>query len=89
MYIILKRTLKDYDAWKRIVADGKMRREKGSRGLTVYRSAKNPSEVYIIAEWDDKKSYRDYFNLPEVQQSLGETGTTEVIEISESFKLKA
>jgi quinol monooxygenase YgiN len=89
MYVILKRTVKDYEAWKGIVSDGKVRKEKGSRGLTVHRSKANPNEVYIVAEWDDKKSYRDYFDLPEVQKSLAETGTTEVIEVSESFKLKA
>jgi quinol monooxygenase YgiN len=89
MYVILRRILKDYDSWKGIVADGTVRREKGSKGLTVYRSGANPNEVYIIADWDDNKSYLDYFNLPEVQESLAETGTTDIIEVSERFHLKA
>ena len=89
MYVILKRTLKDYESWKSIVSDGGIRKEKGSKGLNVYRSARNPNEVYIVAEWDDSKSYLDYLNLPEVQKSLAETGTTELIEVSDSFHLEA
>jgi len=89
MYVILKRTLKDYESWKRIVSDGRVRKEKGSKGLNVYRSARNPNEVYIVAEWDDSKSYLDYLNVPEVQKSLAETGTTELIEVSDSFRLEA
>lgn len=33
------------------------------------------------------KQYLDYFNLPDVQRALAETGTTDIIEVSESFHL--
>ena len=81
--------LKDYESWMSIVSDGRVRKEKGSKGLNVYRSARNPNEVYIVVEWDDNKSYLDYLNLPDVQKSLAETGTTELIEVSDSFHLEA
>jgi quinol monooxygenase YgiN len=89
MKIIMKRKLKDYDAWKKIVTDfDGMRREYGSRGATVYRSANDPSEVYLVFDWDDSKPYANYLNLPEVKKALAETGTTEVIEVGESFDLE-
>jgi quinol monooxygenase YgiN len=90
MKIIVKRYLKDYDSWKNLVSTrNEMRKEMGSKGATVYRSAKNPDVVYLIFDWDDQKSYLDYFNLPEVQKVLADTGTTEMIEVGESFNLEA
>jgi heme-degrading monooxygenase HmoA len=91
MYVLLKRKLKDYDSWKSIVSEGSDRKAMGSKGLTVYRTTENPNEVYIVLEWDDSvsTSYQDYLNLPEVKKALADTGTTEVIEVSESFHLTA
>lgn len=90
MKIIMRRNLRDYSSWKeRLPEFGKLRKEKGSKGITVYRNAKNPTEVFLVFDWDDKKPFMDYFNLPQVQQTLAETGTTEIIEVSESFSLEA
>ena len=86
MNIIVRRKLKDYDSWKMIVADAnQVRKEYGSKGGTLYRNAKDPDEVYLIFEWDDRKPYMNYFNRPDVQKALADTGTTEIIEVSESF----
>ena len=89
MNIIIKRKLKDYEAWKNVVSefDG-LRMKYGSKGATVYRNANDPNEVYLVFEWEDGKPYTNYFNLPEVQKALADTVTTEVITISESFYLK-
>ncbi len=86
MYIIIKRRLNDYNRWKEIVAekDG-LRAKYGSKGMTSYRNAADPDEVYLIFEWEDEKPYTDYMNLPEVREALGKTGTFEIIEISETF----
>ena len=90
MKIIVKRNLKDYDSWKEMVSTGnEMRKEKGSKGISVYRSAKDPNEVYLVLDWDDQKSYLDFFNPPDVQKALAQTGTTDIIEVSESFHLEA
>ena len=90
MKIIVKRKLKDYNSWKEMVSTkNETRKEMGSKGMIVYRSTKDPNEVYCVFDWDDRKSYLDYFNLPEVQKALVETGTTEVIELSDSFHLEA
>jgi quinol monooxygenase YgiN len=90
MKIIVKRSLKDYDYWKKLVSTGKeVRKQNGSNGANVYRSAKNPNEVYLVFDWDDQKSFLNYFNLPDVKKSLAETGGTEIIEVSESFNLDA
>jgi len=90
MKIIVKRKLKDYDSWKQLVSErNEVRQEYGSNGAMIYRNAKDPNEVYLVFDWDDGKPYSRYFNLPDVQQSLAETGTTDVIEVSESFSLEA
>jgi len=89
MKFIIKRELKDYDSWKKVVSnlDG-LRKQYGSKGMTVYRSAKDPNEVYLVVEWEEGKPYTNYFNLPEVQKALADTGTIEVIEVGESFYLE-
>jgi len=88
MNIIVKRKLKDYDAWKKVVSDlDGMRKEYGSKGVTVYRNARDPNEIYLIFDWEDEKPYINYLELPEVKKALADTGTTEVIEVSESFHL--
>jgi quinol monooxygenase YgiN len=88
MNIIVKRKLKDYEAWKKLVSemDG-VRQAYGSQGVTVYRNASDPKEVYLIFEWSDDRSYLEYFNRPDVQQALENSGTTQIIEVSEAFHL--
>ena len=89
MNIIIKRKLKDYASWKKVVSDlDGLRKEYGSKGMTVYRNAKDPNEVYLVFDWDDGKPYTNYLDLPEVKKALADTGTTEVIEVSESFDLE-
>jgi hypothetical protein len=88
MYVIVRRKLKDYERWKKVASemDG-TRRKYGSKGGTVYRASMDPNDVILVFEWDDSKPYRTYFELPEVQKALDETGTTEIIEVRESFHL--
>mgnify|MGYP003620431753 CR=1 FL=1 len=88
MYILMRRQLNDYDAWKQVVSqlDG-LRAQYGSRGFTAYRSAANPAEVLLVFEWDDDRPYGDYLALPDVQRALAATGTMEITEVSEVFHL--
>lgn len=60
MFFIVKRKLKDYEAWKKVVGDNELRKARGSKGMTSYRSAKDPNEVYMVFEWDADKPYIDY-----------------------------
>ena len=88
MQLIIRRRLRDYAAWKKMVSerDG-MRQQYGSKGATVYRNAKDPNDVVLVFDWDDQKPYLNYFGLPDVQKALAETGTTELIEVGESFSI--
>ena len=38
-------------------------------------------------DWDDEKPVEAYFRHPDIQKALSDTGTTEIIEVSESFAL--
>lgn len=88
MNVIIKRNLKDYDAWKKMVSemDG-LRKQYGSKGATVYRNAKDPNEVYLVFEWEDGKSFQKYLDLPEVKKAIEGSGAFEAIEVSETFRL--
>jgi quinol monooxygenase YgiN len=88
MFILMKRRLNDYDAWKKVVSDlDGLRAQYGSRGFTAYRSAVDPNEVYLVFDWEDNKPYTEYLNLPDVKKALVASGTMEIIEISEVFQL--
>ena len=41
----------------------------------------------MIFDWDDAKPYTTYMNLPAVKKAVSDTGTIEIIEISEAFHL--
>ena len=88
MYILMRRQLNDYDAWKQVVSqlDG-LRAQYGARGFTAYRSAVNHVEVLLVFEWDDDRSYGDDRARPDVQRALAATGTMEITEVSEVFHL--
>jgi quinol monooxygenase YgiN len=88
MKVLIKRRLNDYDAWKEVVSDlDGVRAGYGSRGLTAYRSAADPNEVFLVFDWDDAKPYTAYLERDDVKAALAATGTTEVTEISEFFSL--
>lgn len=89
MYLIIRRKLNDFDSWKSMVSDLEgTRKEHGSRGMTVYRSAEDPNQVTLILVWDDQKPWREYFERPDVRQALMASGEkAEITEISERFEL--
>lgn len=89
MYVLMRRVLNDFDAWRQIVsANDGLRAQHGSRGATVYRSAANPNEVLLVFDWADDQPYTAYLDLPEVQSALAATGTVEITEVSEVFHLE-
>ncbi|MBI4093202.1 MAG: hypothetical protein HY420_04735 [Candidatus Kerfeldbacteria bacterium] len=92
MKIILRRKLKDYNAWKKMAQEKiELRRQYGSKGATIYRSVKDPNEVFVVFDWDDARSYKEYFERPDVRKFLADTEIipTEIHEVSESFSLEA
>jgi len=89
MHLIVRRKLNDFDTWKTMVNDLEgIRKDHGSRGMTVYRSAEDPNQVTLILEWDDKKPWREYFARPDAQAALKATGEQpEITEVMERFEL--
>jgi quinol monooxygenase YgiN len=89
MHLIVRRKLNDFDTWRTMVNDMEgIRKDYGSRGMTVYRSAEAPNEVTLVIEWDDNKPWREYFGRPDVQEALKASGdTTDITEVSERIEL--
>jgi quinol monooxygenase YgiN len=89
VHLIVRRKLNDFDAWRSMVNDVEgVRKDAGSRGMTVYRNAADPNEVTLVIDWDDKKPWRQYFERPDVQEALEASGTfDDITEVSERFEL--
>jgi hypothetical protein len=54
MNIIVKRKLKDFKAWKKLVSemDG-VRQAYGSQGMTAYQNASESDYVFLVFDWVD------------------------------------
>ena len=86
--MIVRRKLNDFDTWRTLVDDMEGDRgDSGSRGMTVYRSAKDPNEVTLVFEWDDSQPWREYFERPDVQEALKASGSVDITEVSERLEL--
>jgi heme-degrading monooxygenase HmoA len=86
-YLIVHHTVEDYAAWK-LVFDGhaSSRKEHGSKGAQVLRSAQNPNEIVIITEWDNLHDARAFASSPglrEAMQNAGVVGRPEVLFLNE------
>lgn len=61
-YVLVRHKVEEYNKWKNIY-DGNMenRKNNGSKGSHVFRSAENPDELVILFEWDDLDNARKFF----------------------------
>jgi len=73
--MIIRHTVKDFDAWKPVFEEhGSVRREYGVSTVGVYRDAKTPNDVVIILRTDDIDRAQVLLassNLKDVMQSSG------------------
>jgi len=74
-YVLVKHNIKEYDKWKNIFDENmENRKNNGSRGSHVFRSAENPNEVVILFEWDDLDNARKFFVSSETKERMESVG---------------
>jgi heme-degrading monooxygenase HmoA len=81
-YLIVHHHLEDYEKWKLVFDEhGAVRKEQGSKGAQVLRSAQDPNEVMVITEFESVEAARNFVgapNLPEVMQRAGIVGKPDI-----------
>jgi hypothetical protein len=73
--ILVRHTVKDYDAW-RVVYDGDAERRKtgGCTGTHVFRNARNGNEVIINLQWDSVENAQKFLADPETGSAMAGAG---------------
>ena len=74
-YLIVHHQLEDYEKWKPVF-DGHItaRREYGSKGAQVLRSAQDPNEVMVIIEWESVEDARAFADSPGLREAMQRAG---------------
>ena len=74
-YLLIRHQVKNYSAWKdSFIEDRLTRRKSGSRGGFVFRNADKPDEVFILLEWDNHESSRDFVQSGDWKEEMERSG---------------
>jgi len=73
--VLVRHRVANYDAWK-TVYDGfaPIQAEHGVRGHQVLRSHDNPNDLAITHRFDDLKTAKAFFAMPELKQAMTKAG---------------
>jgi quinol monooxygenase YgiN len=77
-HILIRHKVKDYAKWKPVFDQhAATRREKGSRGGILLRSAEDPNELVILFEWEDHKKARDFAESADLRKAMEKAGVSD------------
>jgi heme-degrading monooxygenase HmoA len=77
-YLVVRHKVEDYAKWKLIFDEhAAARREAGSRGIRVLRSADNPNEILAISEWATLEQARAFAQSPGLREAMQRAGVAD------------
>ena len=83
-YVLGRHKVKDWPTWKAIFDEGDaLRRDAGSQGGYVWRSAEDPTEVVILLQWDTLERARQFLggHDPGAQETMERAGILDVPDV--------
>jgi heme-degrading monooxygenase HmoA len=73
--ILVRHTVKDYDAWRLIYDnDADRRKVGGCTGTHVFRNAKDGNEVIINLQWDSVENAQKFLDNPDTPAAMAAAG---------------
>ena len=76
-YLLVRHTVEEYDRWKPVFDEhAPMRKDAGSKGGYIFRSADNPNEVVAIMEMEDLDRARQFVASDDLRQAMQKAGVT-------------
>ena len=73
--VILSHKILDYNRWRPAFdADTQRRNEAGFKNVTVYRSAEDPNNIYILGETDDPSKLASMMSDPNLGELMEKAG---------------
>lgn len=86
--LLVHHKVQDYAAWRKVFDEhDKTRREFGSTGIQVLKSASDPNDLTVIMDWpsvDAAKAFATSDSLKEAMKNAGVTSQPEVMYLVEA-----
>ena len=74
-FILVRHTVADFATWKPAYDEhAAMRKDAGSKGGQVLRSADNPQEVVVLLEWDNLQNAQAFAGSAGLQTAMEKAG---------------
>ncbi|MGP8024809.1 MAG: antibiotic biosynthesis monooxygenase [Methanobacterium sp.] len=60
-YVLVIHEVEEYKNWKPVYdEDGVTQKDKGSKGVFVFRNANDPHQLVVITEWEDMEEAKNF-----------------------------
>jgi heme-degrading monooxygenase HmoA len=87
-HMLVHHNVEDYGKWKPVFDEhSSFRKEMGSKGGRVFRSANDPNDLFILFEWDNAENAKKFSqsdNLKETMQKAGVKGMPDIYFVEET-----
>ena len=75
MELILKHSVRDFDAWKTVFDEHETTRAKyGALGHTIYRAADSPNDVTVVISWESRERADGFLKDPSLHEAMERGG---------------
>ena len=79
--VIVKHTVRDYSAWKKVFDADAVNREAVSTGGNIFRSAEDPNEVTIMLHVKHLGKAKEWAHDPKLKETMQGAGVTSMPDI--------
>ena len=73
--ILVRHTVRDYDAWRKIYdGDAERRKAGGCTGTHVFRNSNDGNEIILNLQWDSVENAQKFLTDPETPAAMASAG---------------
>lgn len=77
-YLLVRHKVEDYESWKPVFDEHRAtRKESGSKGGRLWRTADDPNEVVILFEWDELDNARRFVQSDDLRETMQRAGVAD------------
>lgn len=77
-YILVKHTIADFQKWKTVFDENiEWRISSGEVSYQVFRDSENPNDIFVLCEWQNMDSAKQFINSQPLKDKMQEAGVVE------------
>ncbi len=74
-YVMVLHHVEDYARWKPVFdEDGEVRKDKGSKGASIYKNNDDPNHLVVITEWENLEKAKNFAESEELKNTMVKAG---------------